>query len=200
MISARDAFVDTKAFSRARAQRMTPDDRREALVTAVMPLIQQFGRDISTRQIAEAAEVAEGTIFRVFPDKDSLIDAVVDKMLDQEHLNRALRGIDPTLPLEQKLHSILFHLRSRFTEVFHLMAALGMHGPPKRPRREEWREIIADLLRPDEDRLSVSADQVAVYLRMIAFSASIPAVNEPYVFTTDELAALVISGVAGKKD
>jgi AcrR family transcriptional regulator len=47
---------------------MAPDDRRRAIVAAVVPLLLEHGDDVSTRQIADAAGIAEGTIFRVFPD------------------------------------------------------------------------------------------------------------------------------------
>ena len=63
---------------------MTPDDRREALVDATIPLLHEHGRTVTTKQIADAAGVAEGTIFRVFDSKDDLVTAAVEKALDME--------------------------------------------------------------------------------------------------------------------
>ncbi len=65
-----------------RATPLPRDERRAALIAATEPLLEQFGREVSTRQIADAAGVAEGTIFRVFATKESLIDAVLDEVFD----------------------------------------------------------------------------------------------------------------------
>ena len=56
---------------------MAPEDRRAALIAATVPLLHEHGLDVSTRKIAEAAGVAEGTIFGVFPDKHSLVVAAL---------------------------------------------------------------------------------------------------------------------------
>ena len=58
--------------ARRRVAPLAPDDRRAALIEATLPLLREHGTAVSTRQIADAAGVAEGTIFRVFPDKNSL--------------------------------------------------------------------------------------------------------------------------------
>ncbi|WP_300082285.1 helix-turn-helix domain-containing protein, partial [Propioniciclava sp.] len=58
-----------------RAPRMSADERRKALVDATLPLLREHGTDNSTRQIAEAAGIAEGTIFRAYDSKDDLIAA-----------------------------------------------------------------------------------------------------------------------------
>ena len=56
-----------------RATSMSPDERRKAIVTALVPLLVERGGEVTTREIAQAAGIAEGTIFRVFPDKKSLL-------------------------------------------------------------------------------------------------------------------------------
>ena len=82
---------------------MPLEDRRSALISATEPLLERYGRDVSTRQIAEAAGVAEGTIFRAFATKDELIDAVVEEVFDEHSTRDAILAIDRDLPLQQRL-------------------------------------------------------------------------------------------------
>ena len=65
-----------------RATAMSPDDRRKAIVAALLPLLVERGEDVSTREIAQAAGIAEGTIFRVFPDKGSLMLAAAEEAIN----------------------------------------------------------------------------------------------------------------------
>jgi AcrR family transcriptional regulator len=68
---------DNTAQRRRRAPAMSPEDRREAIVQATLPLLLTDGANVTTSQIAKAAGIAEGTVFRVFRDKQELIRACV---------------------------------------------------------------------------------------------------------------------------
>jgi AcrR family transcriptional regulator len=174
------------------------DERRSMIISAVTPLVIEKGRAVTSRQMAEAAGVAEGTIFRAFGDKESLISAVVDRFLDPEPLRDGLRSIDPSLPLDQKINDILFHLRSRFQGVFGIMNALGMTERPPIPNaRNEYVTIIVELLQPDLGELRVTPEMVTRFIRLVAFATAIPAFNDSTGFTTAELVSLIHFGVAG---
>ena len=64
---------------RVRAAALPPSERRAEIIATTLPLLMEHGSAMTTRQIAEAAGIAEGTIFRVFEDKTALIEAVVEQ-------------------------------------------------------------------------------------------------------------------------
>jgi AcrR family transcriptional regulator len=177
---------------------MSVDERRAMIIDAVIPLLIEHGREVSTRQIADAADIAEGTIFRVFADKDAIFAAAVEKFLDPGMLHERLRAIDPELPLEAKVNDILFQLRGRMTGIFGIMSAVGMQGPPGGRRRpDNFSEIIDEILRPDLEQLHVSSDRIGSFLRLVAFASAIPHFNEGREMSTAELAKYITYGIAG---
>jgi AcrR family transcriptional regulator len=178
---------------------MSAEDRREMIADAVIPLLIEHGTAITSRQIAEGVGVAEGTIFRAFGDKDSVIKAAIDKYLDPEPLRKGLAAIDATLPLEDKVRRMLQLIRVRFSGVVRLMAAIGATERPAPPqdRRLEYAAIIARALQPDIGRLNCPPERVAHLLRLVAFATSVPPLNQSHPFDEDELVQFVLYGVAG---
>src|SRR3954454_11542389 len=103
-----------------RAAPMPPHERRATIIDAALPLLRRHGNDVTTKQIADAAGIAEGTIFRVFPDKDSLITAVIARVFDPAPTIAAMRAIDSTLPLRDRLEAAIDIITARLDRVWEL--------------------------------------------------------------------------------
>jgi AcrR family transcriptional regulator len=179
---------------------MSPDARRESILVAVIPLILAHGSAITTRQIAQSAGVAEGTIFRAFGDKESLVNAAVERFLDPEAFRQGLRLIDPNAPLDEKVRDIIVHMRARFTGIMGVMSAVGMKGPPPgRDSRAEFVEIVSNVLASEIERLRIPIENAAFLIRLVAFGVSIESFRHTHSFDTDELTDFVLYGIAGKE-
>src|SRR3954468_8486203 len=99
-----------------RASALPPAERRAAIVAAALPLLLERGVGVTTRQIADAAGIAEGTIFRVFPDKEALIRAVVDAAVDTSVTEQEIAAIDRTQSFERQLEAAVEVLQQRVNE------------------------------------------------------------------------------------
>ncbi|TFB47605.1 TetR/AcrR family transcriptional regulator [Cryobacterium tagatosivorans] len=182
-----------------RARSLSVEDRQAMLIDAVTPLLLAHGRAVTTKQIAECAGIAEGTIFRAFGSKDDLISAAVAKQLDPEPFRARLRSVDPALPLEEKIRTLVALMRGRFARVFTLMTALGTMGPPPTPEaRREFTEIMGRVLAPDLARLNVEPARAAQIIRMIALAAAVPHVRNGPAFDDDDITALILYGIIGR--
>ena len=189
-----------------RARPMTPDDRRRALVDATIPLLHEHGRSVTIKQIADAACVAEGTIFRVFDSKDDLVAAAVDRALDMEPFFADLEAIDLDQELRGRLTELCTRLQDRFRGIFLLMSAMGMVGPPKAHRHlEEGRRRAEKIMvavveaRSDADQLTCTPVQLVHLLRMLTFSGTHPHISDGHILTPDQIVATLLDGVL-KKD
>ncbi|MQA82885.1 MAG: TetR family transcriptional regulator [Streptosporangiales bacterium] len=167
-----------------RAAPLPPDARRAAIIEATLPLVRAHGYAVSTRQIAEAAGVAEGTLFRAFPDKRSLIEAVVVSAFDPRSGVRALQEIDRAAPLEERVTTMVELLRSGMESTWQLFAALRASQPgdvvqshPPMSRFEAWDVLtaaVAEVFEPDAHRLVVGSNHAARVLGAMVIMASRP--------------------------
>lgn len=179
-----------------RAKPLSVEERQASIIDAVVPLLAVHGRDISSKQIAEAAGVAEGTVFRAFGDKDSVIDAAIARFLDPTPLREELRAISPELDLHSKVLSIITTLRRRFGEIFRIMALVGHERPKHEHEFTTFIDIVAEILAPELDRLALPADRIAHILRLVSFATAFPRLNEGIEFTPDELTTILLHGIA----
>src|SRR5438045_8820513 len=91
------------AIKPRRATALPPDERRAMIVAATLPLLLEHGDRVTSRQIADAAGIAEGTIFRAFADKDEIIAAAVASALHPEPPEAALNPLPDGLDFEEGL-------------------------------------------------------------------------------------------------
>jgi AcrR family transcriptional regulator len=189
--------MDTK---RERAKPLAPEERRAAIIAATRPLLMEHGRRTTTRLVAEAAGIAEGTIFRVFPTKEELFDAVLDAEFDPEPFLKAVARIDLDQPLRDRLIAVTTLLQRRFIRIFHLMTALAVPKPPRRLEHDELRRRLANegvirVLEPDAERFRVPPEEVVRLLRLLTFSGSHPHISEQRPMKPEEIVDVILHGV-----
>jgi AcrR family transcriptional regulator len=184
---------------------MAPEDRRAALIAATIPLLIEHGLEVSTRRIAEAAGVAEGTIFGVFPDKHSLILAATTQALDPQPTIDALADVDPGLELRLRLILATELINERFTANADLMMAARklMHAQAPSPAaadrmtdsRRRLIEALTVLIEPDRERLRRSPKAVALLLLLFCGATTYGPFRDPDGFNAEEMVSLLLDGV-----
>jgi AcrR family transcriptional regulator len=187
-----------------RATPLPLDERRAALIAATEPLLEKFGRDVSTRQIAEAASVAEGTIFRAFTTKDALIDAVLEDVFDVQRTCDELRRIDLALDLESRMVAAVHVLQTRLRRLFALFHSLRLGPRPdqhdfkarQKSDNERLNAEVVRLLQPDHHRLRVPPDEAANALRAVTFALTHPIVGNDRQPRPEQIVDFVLHGIA----
>ena len=165
-----------------RAPALSPAQRRLSILEAASVVAMAGPAGFTARAVAEAAGVAEGTIFRYFPSMDALLDAVICHVLDPTPTCAALRELQsPTL--EQRVADMLSLQRGAMERVGRVFA-LAVADRPQAPRQHSHeqhherlvrlQEAMAEALAPFEHELRFPLQTVVAQIHAAAFSASHP--------------------------
>ncbi|GGM04721.1 TetR/AcrR family transcriptional regulator [Nakamurella endophytica] len=188
-----------------RAAPMPPEERRAAIVAAAIPLVAQHGPAVTTRQIADAAGVAEGTIFRVFTDKQAVLDEVVRTVTDPAPDLAMLEALDPSRPLRELLTAAADIATGRLRQVWSVLGALRTfesgpppgagRRPPSLPLEDPLLVRMCRLLEPHADELRLPPTEVARLLRALVVAGTHPRLAGGHAMETGQIVAVLLDGV-----
>jgi AcrR family transcriptional regulator len=192
------------AGKRRRAAPMAPEDRRTAIIAATVPLVRRYGLDVTTQQIAAYSGIAEGTIFRVFENKETLLRQAVEEALDPTAAEERLRAIDTSAPLADKVMAAAEILQQRMTDALELATAVGFSRMPthddaqhadRHGRYARLNQVLEAIFEADRDQISCPPAEAARYLLLLAFGGSHPRLTEGHPLTTTQITSLLLDGI-----
>lgn len=153
--------------------RLSAEARREQILAAVLPVVLDHGLTITTRRLAEAAGVAEGTLFRSFDDKEALLRAVLERELFESLSCEGLAERFETV--EALVDAAMGVLVPRFARMSRATAALGSLIRPEEPeifrRFVRLHEEVAGRFTPFAAQLRVGTDAAAELLLSLCSTA-----------------------------
>lgn len=197
-----------------RAKPLSADERRASIVEAARTVVAREGFGFTTKQVADAAGIAEGTLFRVFSTKDALVHAVIEDVLDPSGTEQEIAQLRPTT-LDEAVTDLVRVLTTsidRTSEFFFAVRAKSMsraaapapppqggktfHGPHENDERHQRLEqATARVLEPFADQLGLDPLRAADYVRIVVFSTTHPFVAPTSAhFTVAEIARLILHG------
>lgn len=191
---------------RPRAAALPPDERRAAIVDVTLQLLVERGPSVTTKQIAEAAGIAEGTIFHVFADKEAVLQAAVDRVLDPTAVEAELAAIDRALPFDEQLAAAVAVVQERITRIWQVCTTVGpLVSMPRKPVRLPG---LVALFEAQRDHLRCSPARGARLLRGLIVTMSHPELgsDDGAPATPQEIATFLLDGIrtpadaAGRRD
>ena len=197
---------------------MAPEDRRQAIIDATLPMLLERGTDVSTREIAQAAGIAEGTIFRAFETKQDLIHATIHAALMPDATITCIEALREGQALPERVTAIIEVLRAeihRTRSLFTHFAHFGRPpGPPQPdgPNRSPFGGVrppfnlhenktrlnatVAAALEPYSGELAVPTAFATNLLSALAFASSFTLTEGEPPISSEELSDVVLHGIA----
>jgi len=167
---------------------ITPDVRSAMISAAEQQLVASPDRDIATRAVCEAVGVTQPVLYRLFGDKNGLLDALADDGLRRyaEHKARQARTYDPVADLRAGWDDHMEFARQN-PALYHLMFA------PRPRSHAQARRKIMDLLEATLLRcaatgaLRMSPRAAAQLILPANIGLALSRIAQPELFADDDL-------------
>lgn len=193
-----------------RAPPLPPAERRAAIADAVLPLLLARGARATTRALAEAAGVAEGTLFRAFADKHAIFHAAIERRLDPARLTADLAPARAAPDLRSALAAAVDAVRPAIADVRALAATAhglprGAHdGAEARRTVERWHATLvaalAAVVAPHAALLRHPPERVAALFAALLFADRPPgAAGLPEPLPPADLVDVLLEGVRARR-
>ncbi|MBQ0865556.1 TetR/AcrR family transcriptional regulator [Streptomyces sp. A73] len=164
---------------------MDPEQRRAMIISAALPLVVEYGPLVTTAKVARAAGIGEGTIFRVFTDKEELLAACLEEALRPDDTVARLGGISLDQPLAARLVEAAGVMRGHMNRIGEVAGALASRGKVEQARTADMEEgqrareaglaapraALAALLEPEREALRLAPERLADLFQLMLMSA-----------------------------
>jgi AcrR family transcriptional regulator len=186
---------------------MAAADRRRAILDAVVPLLLEKGPAVTTAEMAQAANIAEGTIFRVFPDKPAILFEAIKAAVDPVPIAAALRAIDTSWPLRRQLAAAARVLLEYFNRMMMLGESLRSVSTAQPDRQRDVSRLVkesaamistalVELFERHHGALRVSPSEATAAFRGLVFASCHPLLPPSERLAVDAALSILLSGVA----
>jgi len=185
---------------------MAAADRRRAILDVVVPLLVAKGSSVTTAEVAHAAGIAEGTIFRVFANKSALIYEAVRAAMDTTPVADAIRAISPSAPMQAQLAEAARVLRDHFNRMMALGEALRSISALQARQRDVGRMIkesssvisaaLAELFERHRAALRVPPSAAVAAFRGCILASAHPLLPPAERLAADEVVNVLLCGIA----
>jgi AcrR family transcriptional regulator len=159
------------------------------------------GLAVTTSQIALAAGVAEGTLFRAFADKDALIAAAIETAFDPTPTIEELERIDSSMPIREQLIAAVEILGHRIALTWQLISMTGrfpqqQHARATSPSYDtRLRAPIAAIFERHKNEIRCEPAYAARILRNMAFAGMHPRITDNQPLTPGEVVTVLLDGI-----
>ncbi|MGX7679306.1 TetR/AcrR family transcriptional regulator [Jatrophihabitans sp. DSM 45814] len=153
--------------STARPLRRDAAENRQRLLDAASQVFAENGLSAGVDEVARVAGVGTGTLYRRFPTKQALIDALVGQMRlrMQDIARKAAR-----LPDGSGLEVLLVGTGELQALQSGCLRSLWNHSDAESDALAEFRLLLAELLRRGQDAGRIRADATATDISMVLWS------------------------------